>query len=286
MRYLAIQRKKAYPGCLAKARIYIEDSLSPELTISGVPCRFLDTIKNGEEKRFLIDHEARQVFLIFNIKTKDKLSSSVTIPAGDENVALVGKYRMDSGAVFFHFEGMELSPEQKARQQAQKKKNTRNMLLGALVGTLVGVAMIFLASGGFSKTPNKTFTKGDFSITLTEDFTESSLDDFYAYYQSDEVMAVVLQEDKALFGNMSLTKYADFLAEANGYDTTQKEKDGIPYFSYTATIEGLNYYYMVFCYESENAFWAVNFGTPIGNRDDLESSFMKWAQSVQISAAA
>ncbi len=285
MRTLTIRRNKAYPGWALKTQVYLEDA-GGELTISGVPCRLLGTLKNGEEKTFCIDCAQRQLFLIFNPKTKEKMNSSVTIPAGEENVCLSGKYHNEMGYFPFRFDGIAPTQEQQAREQAQKKRSIRNGVIGALIGTLIAVGLLALGANLASKPSPQTFSKGDFSISLTKDFEESYAQDYYAYYESDEVVTFVMQEGKQFLGNLSLQEYARLLMNVNGYKVELKEKDHMVWFSYTQTIDQMQFYYMVFCYEGDDAFWTVNFATPIGSRNKMEKKIINWAESVRIAQAS
>ena len=52
-------------------KVYIEDAQSNELIISGVPCRKLGDLKNGEEKTFEIGEDAAKVFVIADTLSKD-----------------------------------------------------------------------------------------------------------------------------------------------------------------------------------------------------------------------
>ena len=64
MRMLTIKRTKSFIACLAKMKVYIEDSSSTEIVINDVPCRKLGVLKNGEEKQFEIDEKEAKVFVI------------------------------------------------------------------------------------------------------------------------------------------------------------------------------------------------------------------------------
>lgn len=281
MRYLTIQRKKAFPACMAPAQVYIEDP-NGELTIAGSPCRLLGTLKNGEQKSFLVDEESRQVFLIFKPRTKDKLNSSVTIPAGAANVFLTGKYAMDGGAFPFRFEGVPLTPQQQERAQMQKKKQKRSTILGVILGTILGIGLVFLGGHFAGKAEAKTFIQGEFSITLNEDFEKADLGDYYAGFESDDVVVVANREDKSYFGNISLEQYAQ-LVQKNDPSLQLRRENGLICMTYTRTVDGMEYFYMLFCYESQDAFWTVNFATPVGFRKNHEKHFIEWAGTVKIS---
>ena len=55
MRNLTIKRAKSVVACLAKVKVYIEDSFADDLEINGVRCRKLGDLKNGEEKTIPAD---------------------------------------------------------------------------------------------------------------------------------------------------------------------------------------------------------------------------------------
>ena len=63
MRNLTIRREKHFVASLATMKVYIEDPTANDLTINGVSCRKLGTLKNGEEKTFTIAEEAAKVFV-------------------------------------------------------------------------------------------------------------------------------------------------------------------------------------------------------------------------------
>jgi hypothetical protein len=182
----------------------------------------------------------------------------------------------------FRFDGIALTQEQKDREEAQKKRSSRNTILGALIGVAVAVGLMALAANFSPSADEKTFSTGVFSITLTEDFQESDMEGYYAYYESNDVVVLVQPESMQILGDMSLQEYATLLRDVNGYKMELQEKGDIVWFSYTKTIDQMQFYYMVFCMEGDTAFWTVNFATPIGNRDKFEQKMIQWAQSVQI----
>ena len=64
MRKLTVMRQKSFSACFAKMNVYIEDALFGDTEISGVKCRKLGELKNGEVKAYIIDEGKRKVFIL------------------------------------------------------------------------------------------------------------------------------------------------------------------------------------------------------------------------------
>ncbi|MBQ6852144.1 MAG: hypothetical protein IJO04_03855 [Oscillospiraceae bacterium] len=276
MRTLTITRNKSFVGGLMKDRVYIQDEQAAEIIIEGVPCRKLGDLKNGEQKTFQIDDRQQQLFLIVDKVSKDYCNASVTIPEGQEDVSLSGKHHFVLGSNPFQFDGVELS--------AKQRKNNRKGMAIFIGAAIVGAAIGLFLPGGFlgSDTPEpKTFSKEDFSITLTDDFAQTQQEGFFAFYESKSAAVFALREDAEIFGNITLDEYGDLVLKANNRaDAKMNKGDGFLWFEYTATADGQEYYYMAVCCQSENAFWVVNFATPASNREKYATIFMQWAESI------
>ena len=91
MRNLTITRQKSFVGSAMKLKVYIEDAEAQELTISGVPCRKLGTLKNGETAGFVISDQAARVFVIADKASRNYSNDYYPVPAGTEDVTIAGK---------------------------------------------------------------------------------------------------------------------------------------------------------------------------------------------------
>ena len=250
-------------------------------------CRCLGTLKNGEQKSFPVDDYSRQVFLILNRRNANKYHFAVTIPAGTENVFLAGQFYSQATTAVFRFEGGYQTPEQQTREAARQKRQSRITIIAIAVGIILAAALSYMSSQLAGKVDPKTFSYQDFSITLTEDFVQCSYDNTDVAFESDEVAVFASRDDKGYFGNISLKDYAQMAIQASGRADTQLHQEGARiWITYTARIDGMEYFYMVQFYESEDAFWLVNFATPIGFREKYENQFMKWADSVIVARTA
>ena len=91
MRKLTIMRQKSFSACFAKMNIYIEDPLFGDTEISGIKCRKLGELKNGEVKAYIIDEGKRKVFVLADSVPTENWNEYCTVPAGTEDVYLSGK---------------------------------------------------------------------------------------------------------------------------------------------------------------------------------------------------
>ena len=279
MRNLTITRRKSFVGCAMKDKVYIRDALAQEITINGVPCRKIGEIKNGETKTFQIEDGEQQVFLIADKVSKEYCNATVTIPEGQEDIALSGAHRFVFGSNPFRFDGVEQSEEELAKQKRNARKGVVIMFAAIIVGAVVG----FLLTSGLFKDSPKTFTEGEFQITLTDAFEPAEEAGYFAFYRSKNAMVFTLREAKELFDDINLEEYGELVLEANGKTGMQRNQgEGFIWFDYTDTPDGQEIYYLAVCCESDDAFWIVNFATPASNRDKYKGIFLDWARSIKI----
>ncbi|MBQ7761314.1 MAG: hypothetical protein IJ400_04590 [Clostridia bacterium] len=131
MRKLTIKRTKSFVACLGKAKVYIEDESSSELTIASVPVRKLGTLKNGEEVSFEVEEGALRVFVIFDTMSKEYCNDIYELPA-EGDVYLTGKCGFNPGVGnAFRFDNNETQDSLKNRKK------------GAVIGWIVlGVSVV------------------------------------------------------------------------------------------------------------------------------------------------
>ena len=282
MRNLTITRRKSFVACAMKDQVYIRDEQSPELTIDGVPCRKVGEIKNGETKTFPIGEEEQQIFLIVDTLSKDYCNGTVTVPAGQEDVSVSGVHKFSFGSNPFRFDGVELSEQQLAKQKKNNRKGTFIMIGAIILGLVIG----FFATNslfGLRTVSPKTFTKGEFQITLTDDFAPTEEEGYYAFYQSKSALVFALREGKEHFDDITLAQYADLVLEANGRtDLARNQGDGFIWFEYTDTPDDQEVYYISVCCQGEDAFWIVSFATPEVNRNQYKETFLNWAKTIKV----
>ena len=282
MRTLTITRQKSFVGCLAKDQVYIEDIQAPELTIEGVPCRKLGDLKNGQTASFQIDEAQRRVFLIVDKLSKEYCNASVTVPAGQEDVSFSGKHHFVLGSNPFRFDGVELTEAQKQQQKKNGGKGVviyiAALIVGLVVGGIVSGLLIPADLGSMAAEP-KTFTKDDFSITLTEAFAETAQEGFFVCYESRNAFVWVVREE--LESAATPEEYTQAVLEANGRTDLEVSLLGdYTWCEYIETVDGQELYYLVACYCDGQVGWIVNFATPAENAGEYKEGFLTWADSV------
>ena len=282
MRNLTITRRKSYVGCAMKDQVYIRDEQAPELTIEGVPCRKIGSIKNGETKTFQIGEGQQQIFLIADKLSKDHCNATVTIPEGQEDVVLSGKHAFVFGSNPFRFDGIQQTEAQLAKQKKNNRKGAMITIVGAVLGVIIGVLLTRGLLGTESASP-KTFTKEDFQITLTEEFKATEEAGFFSSYESKTVIIFTVREEKEIFGDITLKEYGELVLQANGKTGIQmNQEEGFIWFEYTDTPGEQDIYYLAVCYQGEDAFWVVNFATPATNRGKYKDTFFDWAKTIKV----
>ena len=196
MRNLTIRREKHFVASLGTMKVYIEDPTANDLTINGVSCRKLGTLKNGEEKTFTIAEEAAKVFVIADKLSKGFCSEYYPLPAGQEDVRLSGKncFNPATGNAF-RFDGVTDEAVLKHR-----KKGVRIGILVLIIAAIVGFGIGFLATSDLlvpSGEP-KTFSAKGMQITLTDEFSKQTAAGYTAGFGSKDVAVLVLKEDFTL----------------------------------------------------------------------------------------
>ncbi len=289
MRELTIKREKTFVACLAKMKVYIEDYTAQDLVINGTPCRKLGTLKNGEEKTFVIHENEAKVYVIGDKLSKNFCNDFYTIPAGYEKIYLSGKnkYNPVTGNPF-RFDGVA------SEDVVQNRKKGLRIGIAILVASIVfGFCLGFF--GSFFDTANpKLFTYDEFSITLTDEFTEGEYEGYTTIYDSSKCAVFVLEEDiaqlvdaGALEKDASLEDYCQLLIDVNGLDEEIKPEtyEDLMYFSYNwlNPETNKNYTYVSFVYETEASFWLVQFTYPEEDASEIEPTVLEWAKSVTLS---
>lgn len=287
MRNLTIKRTKSFVGCLSKMKVYIEDPTS-EFQISGIPCRKIGDLKNGEEKTFQIEEQAAKVFVIADMITKNYCNEYYQLPSGQEDVFLSGKNVFNPATEnAFRFDNNDSE-----EIIANRKRNARKGILVLVIAAVVGLTVGFFIGFGSTlrKAPDKkTFFADGMSVTLTDEFRETEIENCVAAYDSKNIAVFVLKEPFTLaegFEDYTLKQYADLLIQNNNMGSAEiKTVEGLTCFEYAFTNPETNdtFRYFSYVYKTDDAFWLIQFAVLSDNADQYVQRIAEWAGSVEFS---
>lgn len=285
MRKLTIKRKKSFVASLAKLKVYIEDPAG-ELDITGIKCRLLGTLANGEEKSFYIEENAAKVFVIADKMSRDYCYDCRNLPEGNEDIYLTGKNAFNPATGnAFRFEGG--TDEEVAKRHKESKKGGLIVLITAIV---IGFTAAWIISSGVTyskkKATPKDFSYEEMTITLTALFKEEEVEG-RTVFTSNDVAVFVLREN-FVAGDIDLSGYtvrgyAELARENNPVmaGATYEETDGVPNMVYTyAGDDGKTYVYFTTFYKSSDAFWIVQYFVNESGYESRKPKFIEWAKTV------
>lgn len=286
MRNLTIKRAKSFVGCLAKIKIFIEDSAEGDVNIKNVMCRLLGTIKNGEEKTFQITENESKLFVIIDNLSKDYCNELYCLPAGTDDVVLTGKNRFNPAlGNAFRFDGVTDEAALQNRRSGSRK-GTAVFIVSLVVGFAIGFLLVSALLSGNRSDP-KTFSSGGMTITLTKAFSEQSFDSVTAAFASKNVAVYAIKES---FGGVegfsaySLPEYGKLLIKANNIDAPDgiSEKNGIVYFEYEFynSENKSTYSYFSVLFKTDDAFWTVQFVCLDEIYEEYSRQFFDWAETI------
>ncbi|MBQ8862366.1 MAG: hypothetical protein IJ021_06485, partial [Clostridia bacterium] len=286
MRNLTIKRAKRFVACLGTMKVYIEDVTANDLTINGVTCRKLGTLKNGEEKTFEISEESAKVFVIADKLSKGYCNEYYELPSGTEDIVLTGKNEFNpASGNAFRFDGVT---DEKVLANRKKGKEKGIIVLaialavGFVLGTIIGVGSIIINVFG-SLTKDKTFAHDGMSITLTGSFRETDYNGFDICYDSSKVAVFVIKDSFSVMDGLedyTLREYGEAVIEGNGFSSLLESSDGLTYFEYMGTSDQA-YNYYAFVFKSDDAFWLIQFATPESEAAKYEAKIFEWAKTIK-----
>lgn len=283
MRNVIIKRNKSFVGCLAKLKVYIEDYTYGETKIGGVPCRKLGTLKNGEEKAFLIPDNAAKIYVIADSLSKNFCNEFYNLPEGQYDIYLSGqcRYNPASGNAF-RFDGITDESVLKNR-----KKGTKIGIVVLIIAVIVGFIIGFIPSFVNNDGDAKQFRCEEMQITLTDEFMKVPVADFDACFANEDIVVLVIRDDFSVMDgleNYTLQEYGELSLEVNELaDVSEvKQNNGIMYYDYEAenTEENNTYYYYATIFKSEDAFWTIQFAVLTEEVEQYMPQIIEYSETI------
>ena len=290
MRKLTFYRMKTTVGAWSKLRVYVEDPYESDLTISGVPCRFLGAVKNGGSAEFEIPESRCKIFTIVDRLSKEFCNDMYQLEAGSEPVTVSGSFTLQpvKGNVF-RFNNNNSQEAQEHHDKIEKKRSN-SLILWIIVLVSLGLIGKFLAEDVFTGAKKEqVFTHGEFSITLSNQFRETEYEGYDACYDSLYVFASLVEERFDEYEDLtdySLDDYGQALLEVYELEGPMSVGEFYQWCDYEETSDDGNetYCFRTYIYKGNEAFWLLTFGVEQEKLASYEPNFHTWASSVQFGA--
>lgn len=162
-----------------------------------------------------------------------------------------------------------------------------------IISLVLFLAMMVSVFAGCGSNEEKEVSSNGFAVTLPGNAKEmdQSLGYTACYQVGNDIVVAAIEESKSTLQSLGLAEeatvddYASLVAEVNGYSADDLKTitgTDIPYFEYSSTVSGVDYNYIGACYEADDSFWFVNFGTTASKFDSVKEDFEKWATSVKV----
>ena len=281
MRKLSITRNKSFVGCMATMDVYIENP-EGDVTICGYKTSKLGYLPNGMTSVFDVPEGELRVFVIAGKMSKSFCGDFYLLPA-EGDVALTGKNHYNPGAGnAYLFDGNDNTEAAEYRKKG--KKIGWIIFIGAIiVGFLIGFLLTRLIFSD-SASP-KVFENDYFSVTLTSDFKNTTLENSTVAYVSASAAMTAFRDNSLTasdFKNMTLEEYKTaFFSLFSDRDFEKKTDGALEYYVYTWKADnGNTYKYVLLLYKTDDAFWQINFSGLIGYVDKNLDTILTYAKSI------
>lgn len=219
---------------------------------------------------------------------------TLVTPKGKPNIPIEGAARVTRPLA----EKLNMQLEEQGKKYRVGKSGNISLTIILVLFLILGCVLGFVASSDkFDDTPPmpRTFNHEDMTITLTDDFLNTSmfLGDEYIYdvtYGTDEVSVMVMREPFTLaagFEEYTVEEYAQLCVDANDFQVTiTSDAAGHPYFEYDyiEPEEGQKFHYYAYAYKSIDAFWLIQFAVLDEQKEIYAPQIAQWAASVEFEA--
>ena len=156
---------------------------------------------------------------------------------------------------------------------------------------LLAVFMFAFALSG-CQAKVKEFSGAGITITLDESFVEKDVIQAPFYLESYDYMFTGMREgisELSGYGIYDLEDYIDAVLNNNGHrDSTVEsvldDEDNVLYYYayYTATVEDMEFGYMLIAMQGDSHYYTMNFGCLESKLDSSKDKFMDWAETIVI----
>ncbi len=152
------------------------------------------------------------------------------------------------------------------------------------------VCLLVMITGlltGCKASPEKFSAEG-MTITLTDAFKQEAMEGTAAYFESSKALVVAIKEsfsqfeDLGMSTDITLEEYINLVVENNKeMQVEHLEIDKLAAFTYENSTNKKDFTFFAAVYESDDAFWLIQFACETKDYADMQEDFVKWAKSVE-----
>ena len=155
-----------------------------------------------------------------------------------------------------------------------------------LLSLCLMACLMLTACGGTTKTTE--FSCDGLTMTVPADYRQMTGEEVQAYtfaLTNNKTILMGLREEKAIFRSfgmeLTLDDYMQIIREANQQEMTVDTYNGQYMIKFESVVEGNRFKYLASVYESEDAFWLIQFGCPESDFEDFRGDFFEQLLSVK-----
>lgn len=162
-----------------------------------------------------------------------------------------------------------------------------NIKLKRILLSITCILLLTTTLCGCSQDP-KNFYADALTITLTNEFSESSMEGFDVYLVSDDVIFTAVKEteneiEQSGYEITSLNDYALQLAELNNVSKgAVTSRNSYYYFENQKTVSGGNYTYVHCMLKGADSYWVCEFVCKTKSYKRIKDDIFTWADSITI----
>lgn len=151
----------------------------------------------------------------------------------------------------------------------------------------LSLMLVILSGCSFMSAKPKTFTNEGLSITLTDKFYEKELISVTSYYESKQMLVVVIKEKFSQLSQLGVNKnstieqYLNLVIRTNKHSSSLEEENDIPYFTYEYSENGKDFKYLATATKGSDAFYLVQFCVIEDTYDDLKDDIFEYASTME-----
>ena len=249
-------------------------------TFDGVSCKKVGSLSFRSQLTFDAQNEDLEIFLVFENGIDTPKFVKYQMPDGQGDVVMTIGGKTTSDISFGNY-------EKRSNAFSRMDGGKRVLLIVAAVAVFLILLHGLLHTNKFLRSISKipeTFETADLSITLSKAFVNENADGFYAFYITRTCSAGLIRESFDVFPKLKdvdFDEYCRMMIKANpSLSPKIIKEDGLTYFVFEQQWEEL-FKYRIYIYQTDDAYWLVQFATPADKYDYWSDCFNKWAKSVK-----